>query len=396
MSMNQNKEKIMNAVDLASDDLLQMSHQIHANPELGFQEFKAVGFITEVLEKYGFDVIKNYGGIETSFRATKKGKMEGPRIAFLAEYDALPEIGHGCGHNVIATCGIGAFLGLSKVVEEYAGEVSIIGTPAEEGGGGKVVLLANGAFDDIDYALIMHPTSGKALINRGGRACVSVNVKFKGVSTHSSSPESGVNALNAVISLFNHIDMQRPTFSMSANINGIIVKGGTASNIIPDDTEADFSVRAATMHELEYLVETIKCSAKAAELLTKATAVVEVGEMYAERYPSLPICEAFKSNMESLGEEMFYPDPNMKYGSSDIGNVSIKIPAIHDYLPIAPAGVNSHAIEFTEASISPRADEVCIKGAKGLAMTGLDILENEVLRKEIATYHEKQIPDCYK
>ena len=394
--MNGQKQRIMEKVDEAAADLLQMSHNIHDNPELGYEERKAVGFISGVLRKYGFEVEEHYCGIETSFRAVKKGKAPGPRISFLAEYDALPGIGHGCGHNVIATCSTGALIGLAEVVGDYAGEVSLIGTPAEEGGGGKVVLLERGGFDETDFALMIHPTSGPSLINRGGRACVEVTVDFKGVSTHSSNPGSGINALSAVISLFNHIDMLRPTFTASANINGIISKGGTASNIIPDDTQAQFTVRADTMLELEDLVEAIKRSAAAAETLTKAKAHVEVGRMYAERYPSLPMCKAFQANMKELGEEMVYPDPKMQYGSSDIGNVSIKIPAIHDYLSIAPQGTNSHALEFTEAAASPRADEVCIRGAKGLAMTGLDILESEEFRKEILDYHQRQIPEGYR
>ena len=167
--MEKQKEQIVEAIDHAKADLAGLSKNIHDNPELGFEEVKAAGFISDVLEKHGFQVQKGYGGLSTSFRADAKGKEGGPTIAFLAEYDALKGVGHGCGHNLIATCAVGAFLGTASVLKELPGNICIIGTPAEEGGAGKVKLLAAGAFDDVDYALMMHPSSGGSnLVGRGG------------------------------------------------------------------------------------------------------------------------------------------------------------------------------------------------------------------------------------
>ncbi len=396
--MDNKKQKIVETVEAAREDLLKLSKNIHENPELGFEEFKAVDFISETLEKHGFTVEKGYGGLPTSFRADAKGNGDGPTVAFLAEYDALNGIGHGCGHNLIATCAVGAFLGLSSLLDSLPGRICIIGTPAEEGGAGKVKLLANGAFDDVDYALMMHPSGGGSnLVGRGGRAACTVKVNFKGKGAHSSAPQNGINALSAVISVFNQIDMARPTFDPQDNINGIISDGGTASNIIPAFASCAFCLRADTMKRIEDLIQLIKTCVANAERLTGAKGEITWDDISAERYPSRPICQAFKDNMHELGIEMTWPDPKKQYGSSDIGNVSIKIPAIHDYLSITDdASIQAHTVEYAEAAASPEAQEVCLKGAKGLAMTGYDILSNPEFQKEIREFHDKQIPEFYK
>ena len=390
------KTQICERIDGKAQDLVWLSHEIHKNPETAFTEFKSSGLIADFLEGFGFSAKVGIGGLDTAFLASKTGKGEGPHIAFLAEYDSLPGIGHACGHNIIAASAVGAFLGLASVMDSFQGKISIIGTPAEEGGAGKVILLEQGVFDDVDFALMMHPTSGKSLIHRGGRASTSVHVKFHGREAHSASPGRGINALSAVISTFTNIDRMRPTFEMQDNVNGIITNGGRAANVIPGEAACTFSLRSRTMLDLERLVEKVKTAVVSAECLTGAKAQVEVERIYAERYPNLPMCEAFKRNMEMLGEEMEYPDPNVMYGSSDIGNVSIKIPVIHDYLSIAPAGVISHHPAFARAAVTARADEVCVKAAKGLAMTAADILSDPKFRKDIWEYHDQQVPEEYK
>ena len=282
------KEKVKAYIESIKDELITLSHNIHANPEISFTEYKSSAFIVEVLRNHGFEVEYPYANVETAFKATKKGKGEGPKIAILAEYDALPEIGHACGHNVIATCSTGAFLALSEIMDNYDGEIAIIGTPAEEGGGGKIHILNNGGFDGYEYALMMHPSSGeRGLVNRGGRAATSVYVEFFGKAVHSSAPAHGINALNAMIKLFNNIDMMRPTFHPQNNVNGIIEKGGSAANAIPDYTKAHFSLRAETLIELKKLAECIKKCAQNAADFVGAKYEVTVGDMYAERYPNL-------------------------------------------------------------------------------------------------------------
>lgn len=386
------KVTIQNEIDGIKKELLELGEKIHSNPELSFNEYKASRWIIELLIKHGFEVKEKIGGLDTAFKARFKGKKPGPTIAFLAEYDALPEIGHGCGHNIIATCSVGAAIGLSKIMKDLEGEVLLIGTPAEEGGGGKIILLEQNEFDDVDYALMMHPTSSKSIIGRGGLAATRVTVEFEGKAAHSSAPENGINALSAVIHVFNGIDLLRPTFDMKSNINGIITKGGDAANIIPEYASCDFSVRAKSLTELEKLVDKIKQIVHASEILTGAKATVDIGRMYAERYPNMVMAEAFKSNMKLLGEEMGYPDKNQKIGSSDIGNVTLRIPAIHPYLGIANESVNAHSDEFTKYSNLPRAREVAIKGAKGLAMTGYDILNDKAIREKINKEFEEKVP----
>ena len=391
--MEQQKTNIIQTIDRMQHELLALSHQIHDHPELGYEEHQAVASIRSFLEDRGFQVETPYCGLDTSFKVVKKGKGPGPRIAFLAEYDALRGIGHGCGHNIIATCAVGAFMGIASLIDEYDGEVSIIGTPAEEGGAGKVILLERGAFDETDYALMMHPSGGGSnLVGRGGRAATRIRVSFHGKAAHSSSPS---NALSAAIHVFNQIDLMRSTFQVQDNINGIILEGGTAANVIPELAKCEFSLRAETMLRIKELIRFVTSCIEHAEALTGAKVSVE--PIYAERYPNKPMCQAFKNNMESLGIQMTWAEPGKLYGSSDIGNVSIKIPAIHDYLSITDdKTIQSHSKEYTKAAATPQADEICLKGAKGLAMTALDILESSEFRSEINAYHDAQVPKEYR
>ena len=394
--MDQLKNTVIETVESLKDELLALSHYIHENPELSWEEYKAADAICALLEKHGFAAERNYCGFPTAFRAAKKGREGGPRIAFMAEYDALPEIGHGCGHNVIATISVGAFLAAAAVVENFAGEVVLIGTPGEENGGGKVLLLEKGGFDDIDFAMMIHPSTGKQqLLGRGGRACCEISAAYTGKAAHSSNPASGINALNAVISLFNHIDMMRPLFDPEDNINGIITHGGVASNVIPEYARATFTARSDTMFHLKKLVERVATAAKTAETLTGAKLDFHVGPMYSERYMNRPMEEALQKNAVALGEEMIFAKPMPGLGSSDAGNVSIAIPTMHEYLSIQFEPVNCHHSDFAAAAISARADEACLIGAKGLAMTTVDILVDPEFQDVIRRSHRAQIPSCY-
>lgn len=390
------KQRVQDGVDALQDELLTLSHFIHTHPEIGLKEFQAVKKITGLLKSYHVDSKTGLCGLETAFIATAEGCGPGPHVALLAEYDALAGIGHGCGHNVIATCAVGAFLSVCRVMAELPGRVSMIGTPAEETYGGKCTLVRQGAFDNVDFALMIHPTAAQSLINRSGRAAATVTVRFIGASAHSAHPQTGVNALSAAIELFNGIDRIRPTLLLSDNINGVILDGGHAANVIPAETVCSFCVRSCRMLELEKLVATVRRVAEASASMIGVRMEFHVENMLYERYPNLPMSEAFRTNMTQLGEEMAYADPNKLYGSSDIGNVSIHIPIIHDYLRISSQdGVNEHSQEFAQDAISPRADEICIKGAKGLAMTVVDLFENPDLRKRIIQYHREHVPSSY-
>lgn len=393
------KKAISDKIDSMREGLVSLSHDIHGHPETGFQEYHAVEAIEAFLKGQGMVMERDYCQIPTAFRAVKKGRGKGPVVAFLAEYDALRGIGHGCGHNVIAACAVGAFLGLASRMEAHDGEIWLIGTPAEEGGAGKVLMLERGGFDGVDFALMMHPTGGGEAynyMNRGGRASGSVTVSFHGKAAHSSTPASGINALNAAISVFNQIDMLRPAFQIQDNINGVILDGGTAGNIIPEFSRCEFCIRAETMKRAEELIGLIKGCVKRAEELTGAWAEIETEPIYAERYPCLPMCEAFRDNMGLLGISMCEPRPGELFGSSDIGNVSIRIPAIHDYLSITDdASIEAHSSGYARAAAGPEADRICILGAEGLAMTGLDLLEDKGLREKSIAYHKKTVPSFY-
>ncbi|MBT9154105.1 MAG: p-aminobenzoyl-glutamate hydrolase subunit B [Firmicutes bacterium] len=377
------KQAVMDAIDSLQPELIGLSHDIHRTPELSLREHQASAHIAALLAKESRPLQMGVGGLDTAFISTTTGQTQRPHIAFLAEYDALPTMGHACGHNVIAAASVGAYLGICKVVGQLQGAVSLIGTPGEEADGGKIVMLEAGVFDNVDFALMIHPSSGKSLLARGGRAATSVKVHFTGKAAHSSAPSRGVNALSAVLSTFQNIDLLRPTFSLQDNVNGIITHGGTASNVIPGEAACEFSLRAATLAELKQLVEKMRLAIDTATRLTGAVAEVKVALLYAERYPNQIMSRLFQTNMACLGEEMEWASPVGMYGSSDIGNVSIRLPVIYDYLWIAPAEVNTHHADFTACAASKRADEIVIKAAKGLAMTAFDILDNASLQGEI-------------
>jgi len=386
---------LIRVVDALRDELVALSHTIHENPELGMEEHKAVQWQTQSLRQHGFAVETPYGGLETAYRATFHGSGPGPRVAFLAEYDALRGVGHGCGHNVIAASSVGAGIALASAMSGIDGDVVVMGTPAEETLGGKIILVENGAFDDIDYALMMHPST-RNLVKRGGRACVSIRVAYEGVGAHSAGPEDGVNALTSLIATFNGIDAVRQAWDLSQRptINGIITAGGTASNIVCDHAAGEFTVRADTRRYLVKMIADVRRAAESGAFLTGASLDFQPERIYAERHPSHVIGDVFKAVMESLGEQMNEPDPTQATGSSDIGNVSLVVPSIHEYLAIAPEGTLEHTEAFCTAAASPRADDVVVLAAKGLAMTGYALLTDAGLRARVAAeFAAEGLPD---
>jgi len=380
------KDTVLLVVDDARTELLELSHRIHDDPELGMQEHHAVQWQSEVLRHHGFEVQTPYGDLDTAYRATFHGKSTGPHVAFLAEYDALRGVGHGCGHNVIAASSVGAGIALASVMDQVGGDVVVIGTPAEETIGGKIILADRGAFDDIDYALMMHPATTN-LVKRGGRAAVTINITYDGRGAHSAGPEDGINALASLIAAFNGIDAVRQAWALTERptINGIITAGGSASNIICDHAVAEFTARADSRRFLKKMIEDVHRAADAGALITGAKLTFTTNLIYAERHPNHVMGDAFKTNMESLGEKMNEPDPTAATGSSDIGNVSLLVPSIHEYLWIAPEGTLEHTDMFCTAAASPRADDVVLLAAKGLAMTGYDLLTDTDLRQRVQT-----------
>ena len=371
------KLKVAEAVDRLADELERLSHRIHDTPELCFKEEKAQAWLTEFLEKHGARVERGVGGLPTAFRATIPGTRPGPTIAIMAEYDALPGIGHACGHNVIATagCGAGAALAVALSPLPFAGQIQVIGTPAEEGGAGKVKLMDAGVFSGVDAAMMIHGRCGTQ-VWRPTLGIIKVKAEFFGQAAHASSwPWRGVNALNAVIGLFNALDAMRQQIRPDARVHGIITKGGDQPNIIPEYTSADFYLRATTV---EYCWELLRRFTAAAEGAAAATGCrVQVAHdptVHEPLKPNAAMAGLFAKNLELIDFPEDPDDGQAGYGSTDCGNVSQRLPTIHPYIRISPDGVPGHSREFAQWARSPMARTGLVAGAKALALTAVDLL----------------------
>jgi amidohydrolase len=371
------KRKIVDAVEKLADELDRLSHQIHANPELCFKEEQAHAWLTGFLERRGARVERGVGGLPTAFRATIAGSGPGPTIAILAEYDALPGIGHACGHNVIATAGTGAGAALAVALGTlpFPGRIQVIGTPAEEGGAGKVRLMEAGVFRDVDAAMMVHGRSGTR-VWRPSLGIIKVTADFFGRAAHASSwPWRGVNALNAVIQLFNALDAMRQQVRPDARIHGIISKGGDQPNIIPEHTSADFYLRAMTTDYCRELLRRFQAAAEGAATATGCRVRVTVDPTVHEPLkPNPTMAGVFARNLELIGFPEDPEEAEAGHGSTDCGNVSQALPTIHPYVRITPDGVPGHSRELAEWARSPLARAGMLAGAKALALTALDLL----------------------
>jgi amidohydrolase len=343
--------------------------------------------LSGLLRRYGFHVVQSVGSVETAFRAERRGGGARPGIAFLSEYDALPGLGHACGHNLIGTAGVGAGIGLAAVLDAVPGDAIVMGTPAEEGGGGKVLLLNGGAFAGVDVSLLIHPAALTTPIFPF-LASSRVEVQFEGKASHAASaPDEGVNALDAMIQLFVALGLLRQQLRDDARIHGVITHGGDAPNIIPALTRAEFSVRAADdAYQAEALAKFLAC-VEAAARATGTTATHQVRMGYASLKANPPLAETFTAHLTALG---YPPDPlpsPVRMRSTDMGNVTQAMPAIHPYISISREPIGFHTDAFREASITDRAHDAMIASAKAMALTGLDLLaEPERLRAVRAAF----------
>ncbi|MCM3403939.1 M20 family metallopeptidase [Cytobacillus oceanisediminis] len=379
------KNLIIKHIDELQDDFNRISTYIGENPELGHEEYKACKVLTEELEKHGFSVEIGICGLPTAFTGTYDSGKEGPVIGYMSEYDALPEVGHACGHNLIGTMGIAAGIGLSKVIHETGGKVIVFGTPAEETKGGKVTMAEAGIFDVLDAAIMVHPLdnfvkSGTSL------AMDAIQFEFFGKSAHAAaSPHLGINALDAVLQTFNSINALRQHIKPDARIHGIITEGGKAANVVPDYAVAQFYVRASKREYVNELVEKVKKCAEGAALQTGAEMKWSFYEFsYDDMVTNSPLSEAFNKELLSLGvnEEEILEQKNGS-GSLDMGNVSQAAPSIHPYIKICNEAYACHTHEFREAAMSEQAKEAIILGAKAMALTGYEVLTNQELLKQI-------------
>lgn len=382
------KQIILDAINENETKFKNISIYIGENPELGHEEFKACKILTDTLKEHAFNVEIGICDLPTAYRAIYDSGKEGPVIGFMAEYDALPELGHACGHNLIGTMGIAAGIGLSKVLEETGGKVIVYGTPAEETKGGKVTMAEAGIFEELDVAMMVHPLdnymkSGDSL------AMDAIQFEFFGKSAHAAaSPHLGINALDAVLHTFNSINALRQHIKPDARIHGVITEGGKAANIVPDYAVAQFYVRAGKREDVNILVEKVKKCAEGAALQTGATVKSSFYEFsYDDMMTNKALSDAFTNQLVSLGvEEVEIKEQRDGSGSLDMGNVSQVVPSIHPYVKICNEAYACHTHEFRESAMSDQGRDAMILGAKSMALTGLEILTNKEL---LATIKEE-------
>jgi len=386
------KEKVSKEIDARRERLIEVSMAIHDEPELGHQEFKASALLVSELEELGFEVEKGTSGLSTAFKAVRRGKGEGPTVAIIAEYDALPELGHACGHNIIAASALGAGAGMSAVMDELDGTVIVFGTPAEEGyaenAGGKVLML-----DEItaaDVAIMIHPSS-KYGVGATSLARESFMISFKGKAAHAGAiPERGINALEGVLLTYQGINALRQHLMRDIRIHGVIRDGGAAPNIVPETASAHFYVRAPTLELLEKTLEKVKNCAQGAALATGAeVSFRQVANTYANKIPNMSLGEAFKANLEALGA-MFPEAASERPGAStDFGTVSQAMPAATASVFIGE-NVALHSYEATEVTASETAHEAVMISAKGLAHTAIDVITDADLLLRIKEEHSSR------
>ncbi|UYP07797.1 M20 family metallopeptidase [Priestia megaterium] len=379
------KQLINEAINKLQDTFYDVSKYIGQNPELGHEEFKACKALTDVLKEQGFTVEIGTCDLPTAFTAVYDSQKPGPSIGFMAEYDALPDLGHACGHNLIGTMSIAAGIGLSKAVAETGGKVYVYGTPAEETRGGKVTMAEQGIFNHLDVAMMVHPyychqKSGRSL------AMDAIQFEFFGKSAHAAAaPHEGINALDGVLQTFNSINALRQHVKPDVRIHGVITEGGKAANVVPDYAVAQFYVRASTRAYVDEVTDKVKACANGAALATGTKLKISNYEFsYDDMQTNQTLSEVYTNNLVSLGvSEQSITEDQGDHGSLDMGNVSQVVPAIHPYIQICDDYFVCHTHEFREAALSEQGREAMILGAQTMALTGYDVLTNPTLLQKI-------------
>jgi amidohydrolase len=378
------RDEATNAVRGARGALLEVSHFVHAHPELGYEEFLSAEAVAAAAERAGFVVERGIAGLPTAFRATKgRGDLH---VVFCAEYDALPDVGHACGHNIIAASSLGAAIGLAAVADELSLTVTLLGTPSEEGGGGKIDLLRAGYFDGVHAALMIHPWPNERL----EATCLAVDhfdVTFTGKAAHASAaPFEGVNALDALTIAQVAIGLLRQQLLPGDQIHGIVVEGGSAANIIPAHVVARYMCRSVTSERLNQLRERVHACFEAGAVATGARfSVEELGSAFSHMVSDADILGHYRDAAETLGrrfelDDAGTPKPTI---STDMANVSLVVPSIHPLLAIPTNGAVNHQPEFTAACLGEAADHAVIDGAIALAHTAISVAQDQTLRARL-------------
>lgn len=383
------KARMCERVDALAEVLVAASHDLHAHPELAFEEHHAHRVLTEILEREGVEVTRSAHGLETAFDG--RAGTEGPVIAVCSEYDALPGVGHACGHNIIATAGLGAALAAAAVADEAGGRVRVLGTPAEEGGAGKVYMAEAGAFEGVDVAMMIHPADAD-LLSMSTIAAVTYLVEFFGEAAHAAAyPWKGRNALDAAVIAYTNVAALRQHIEPTDRIHGIFREGGERPNVVPEHTVMEWMVRSADLASLAPLARRVEAAWESGGTATGCRCEHRVvHHTYADMVENPVLLSLYAANATALGRPPAEPSPGQRVvGSTDMGNVSHLVPSIHPMIQVAPHGVSIHSHEFAEHAASPKGDEAVIIGAKAMAMTIADLWADRTLVEGAAAVHPR-------
>jgi len=377
------RNSIINEISNRMEELAGISKYLYENPELGNEEFKAVKLLTDYFSKNGFTVENSIYGLTTTFRASYGSHKEGPHIALFCEYDALPQIGHGCGHNLISSMSAGAAMGLKSVLDEIGGRITVFGTQAEETSGVKGILAEKGAYKDVTVAMMVHPNAVSA---ESGTSLALNAIKFEyfGKTAHAAAvPEKGINALDGVLLLYNGINALRQHVTSDVRMHGIITQGGAAPNIVPDYAEAKFYIRAKEKWNLEEVTTKVKECAEGAARMTGATVKISNFEnSYDNLRTNHVLSDLFTANLLALGEKEIRSASD-GVGSIDIGNVSHEVPVIHPWIGVGDPSLIIHSKEFAEYTMTEKGKTTIYRGACALALTAYDVITSKENQEKI-------------
>lgn len=378
------KNKVLKFIDEITPELNEMSLEIYKNPELGYQEFRACKIHTDLLKKYGFDVEENFSGVETGFKAVYKGKKEGLTVAYMAEYDALPGIGHGCGHNLLGTVSTGAGIVLKEIIDEIGGTVIVFGTPAEETSGAKVTFVENNEFDGVDIALMAHP--GSSYTKSGASLALEpIEFEFFGKTSHAAAaPEKGINALDGAIQTFNSVNALREHMRSDSRVHGVIIEGGKAANIVPDYAKVQYYVRSTTKTYNTELLEKVKNCARGAALATGTELKITKFEFnYDNMVTNETLSKVFNDTIYEIAGVVMN-EPSKSTGSIDAGQVSQVCPTIHPYFDVTnDPTIAGHTRELADATLKDYAKEQMKNTIAALVLTAAKVIQDPKLYQEI-------------
>lgn len=397
MTDESRRQLVLDAIDANATELREVSQFIHDHPEIALEEVRSSSAAADALEKFGFTVERGVAGLPTAFKATT-GSDDGPHIAFLAEYDALPGVGHGCGHNLICLSALAAGIGAKAALGGTRARITVFGTPAEEAVGGKVIMKNAGIFDDVDAAMGAHPGDAEAVcptVPGSGEAlaCQAVTIAFRGQAAHAAAdPYNGINALDAVVLTFNGINALRQQVKSDARLHGIIIKGGDAANVIPDYAEALFYVRAGTQTYMYELVEKVRRIAEGAALMTGATLEFSYPEDASwDMITNYQLAQTLKANIDRVGLELPEAKAEEGTGSTDWGNVSYVVPSVETAFPIVAGRCTWHSQDVVDAAESELGYGNTFLVAKAMALTAIELIEQPELLQSIKLEFEQSL-----